>query len=67
MEEAGGATIDLDRFPSLTLDEENCIIHYDGTKDQSGRGVKGRFITAFRYRNQGNVSKEISLLDCLDL
>ena len=38
--EAGGVAFDPSKHPSLSLDEENCVVNYDGTMDQSTVGVK---------------------------
>ena len=38
--EAGGVVHDTERYGSLTLDETNCVITYDGTKDATTEGVK---------------------------
>ena len=38
--EAAGATYSRSAWPSLSLDGNNCIVTYDGTKDSSTSGVK---------------------------
>ena len=39
--EGGGATYNAAAWPSLSLDEENCIVHYTGSMDTTVTGVKG--------------------------
>ena len=57
--EAGGATMDRSQFPSLSLDEENCIVHYDGSKDQSSHGVKPIGLMMEDFDADGNVRSSI--------
>jgi len=40
VEEAGGAWNDGVGYPSLSLDEENCIVYYDGSNDATVTGLK---------------------------
>ena len=38
--EGGGATYNARAWPSLSLDEDNCIVHYTGSMDRTDTGVK---------------------------
>ena len=38
--EGGGATYNSRAWPSLSLDEDNCIVHYTGSMDRTHTGVK---------------------------
>ena len=62
--ESGGAFNDGRSFPSLSLDEENCIVHYDGTKDSTAVGVKpiGLMMEDFDSNNQVRSSIPVQFL-----
>ena len=42
-------------WPSLTLDEDNCIVHYTGSLDSSGSGIKPIALMIEDFDANGNV------------
>ena len=52
--EAGGA-VHYSAFESLSLDEENCVVIYDGTKDLTKTGVKPIAVQVEDYDAAGNI------------
>ena len=42
-------------WPSLSIDEDNCIVHYDGTLDSYGQGVKPIALMIEDFDSYGNV------------
>ena len=57
--EAGGAFTDLTLWPSLSLDQENCIVHYQGSLDGSNVGVKPIALMMEDLDADGNVRSSI--------
>ena len=57
--EAGGAFNTPNYWPSLSLDGENCIVHYDGTLDSSTQGVKPVGLMMEDFDSNGNVRSSI--------
>ena len=57
--EAGGSMYSAALWPSLSLDEENCIVTYDGTMDASSVGVKPIGLMMEDFDSNGNVRSSI--------
>ena len=57
--EAGGSLYSSTLWPSLSLDEENCIVTYDGTMDASTVGVKPIGLMMEDFDSNGNVRSSI--------
>ena len=57
--EAGGVVYNPSKHPSLSLDEENCIVKYDGTMDQSTVGVKPIGLMMEDFDSNGQVRSSI--------
>ena len=57
--EAGGVTYNAAKHPSLSLDQENCIVKYDGTMDQSTVGVKPIGLMMEDFDSNGQVRSSI--------
>jgi len=57
--EAGGAYNEPGNWPSLSLDEANCIVKYDGTKDSSTSGVKPVGLMMEDFDSNGNVRSSV--------
>ena len=57
--EAGGAYNEPGNWPSLSLDEANCIVKYDGTLDASTSGVKPVGLMMEDFDADGNVRSSI--------
>ena len=57
--EAGGAVYNASKQSSLTLDEENCIVKYDGTKDATRVGVKPVALMMEDLDARGNVRSSV--------
>jgi hypothetical protein len=57
--ESGGAFNTPGYWPSLTLDAENCIVHYDGTLDSSTQGVKPIGLMMEDFDSNGSVRSSI--------
>mgnify|MGYP000461023178 CR=1 FL=1 len=57
--EAEGAVHDPANFGSLTLDGDNCIVHYDGSMDATAVGVKPIAVMVEDFDAQGNVKSSI--------
>ena len=57
-DEAGGAVLQPDKHPSLSLDE-NCVVWYDGTQDGSSDGVKPIALMMEDFDSEGNVRSSI--------
>ena len=57
--EAGGVVYNASRQSSLSLDTENCIVKYDGTKDRSTVGVKPVALMMEDFDAQGNVRSSV--------
>ena len=49
----------LSLWPSLSLDQENCVVHYTGSLDQSTVGVKPIAIMMEDFDALGNVRSSI--------
>ena len=58
-DEAGGAEHIPAKHPSLTLDEDNCTVWYDGTKDASQVGVKPIALMMEDFDSNNNVRSSI--------
>ena len=58
-DESGGAYTDPNLWPSLTLDTENCVVHYTGSLDTTSFGVKPVAITMEDFDIAGNVRSSI--------
>jgi len=56
--EGGGAYQD-GSWPSLTLDQDNCIVTYNGSQDRTQTGVKGIALMIEDFDAQGNVRSSI--------
>lgn len=56
--EAGGAYND-GSWPSLTLDEDKCIVTYNGSQDQTQTGVKAIALMMEDFDAQGNVRSSV--------
>jgi hypothetical protein len=57
--EAGGAYNIPGNWPSLSLDEANCIVKYDGTLDSSTSGVKPVGLMMEDFDANGNVRSSV--------
>ena len=57
--ESGGATYDNQLWPSLSLDEDNCIVSYTGSLDKSKEGVKPIGLMIEDFDSNGNVKSSI--------
>ena len=57
--EGGGATYNAAAWPSLSLDEDNCIVHYTGSMDNTHTGVKGVGIMMEDFDSNGEVRSSI--------
>ena len=57
--EAEGALYSASAWPSLSLDAENCVVHYDGTQDKSKAGVKPIGLMMEDFDANGNVRSSI--------
>ena len=57
--EGGGATYNAAAWPSLSLDEDNCIVHYTGSMDNTHTGVKGVGIMMEDFDSDGNIRSSI--------
>jgi len=57
--EAGAATYNAAAWPSLTLDEDNCIVHYTGSMDKTYSGLKGVGIMMEDFDSNGKVKSSI--------
>lgn len=56
---AGGAAANPALWPSLSLDEDNCVVHYTGSLDKSTFGVKPIAIMMEDFDALGNVRSSI--------
>ena len=57
--EAGGVVYNASKHPSISLDEANCIVKYDGTMDQSTVGVKPIGLMMEDFDAAGNVRSSV--------
>ena len=57
--EAGGAFTDRLMWPSLSLDQKNCIVYYTGTMDQTDSGVKPIALMIEDFDSNGNVRSSV--------
>jgi len=57
--ESGGATYDNQLWPSLSLDEDNCIVSYTGSLDKSTEGVKPIGLMIEDFDSDGNLKSSI--------
>ena len=58
-DEASGAFTDLSLWPSLSLDEANCVVHYTGSMDGSSVGVKPVALMMEDFDQFGNIRSSI--------
>ena len=59
VEEVAGAVFDQSKWPSITLDEETCVLTYDGPNDLSGGGVKPIAIHVEDFDENGAVKSSM--------
>ena len=57
--ESGGATYDNQLWPSLSLDEDNCIVRYTGSLDKSTEGVKPIGLMIEDFDSDGNLRSSV--------
>ena len=57
--EGGAATYQAAEWPSLTLDEDNCIVTYTGSIDDTKVGLKGVGIMMEDFDTNGNIKSSI--------
>ena len=58
-EEGGAAQYNAVAWPSLSLDEDNCIVHYTGSIDETQEGLKGVGIMMEDFDANGNRKSSI--------
>ena len=60
-EEAGSAFTDLSKWPSLSLDQDNCIVHYMGSMDTNNFGLKPIALMIEDFDSDGNIRSSIPI------
>ena len=58
-DEAGGVVYSSSKYSSLSLDEENCIVKYDGTRDRTNVGIKPVALMMDDFDAEGNVRSSV--------
>ena len=53
--EASSAYYQQSLWPSLSIDQDNCVVHYNGTLDSHGQGVKPIALTIEDFDVNGNI------------
>ena len=62
VDEAGSAFTDIENmWPSLSLDAENCIVHYKGSMDTTSVGLKPIALMIEDFDHDGNVRSSIPI------
>ena len=61
LDEAGGAYNDGVAWPSLSLDEDNCIVHYSGSIDSTQSGVKAIALMIEDFDSAGSIRSSIPI------
>lgn len=55
----GGGAANQGRYPSLTLDENTCVVTYNGQNDATSNGVKAVALMLEDFDAQGNVKSSV--------
>ena len=61
IDEAEAAVTDSSLWPSLSLDPDNCIVHYQGSLDETNVGLKPISLMIEDFDQFGNVLSSISI------